>query len=276
MSKHNLGIIKTSILTNLNEGTSVKGFITLLKESDLLKTVLTVYDNIEKKHIPNEELAIKYIDENINLLKEKGFTKEQFHEENSKLFPLIEGVTLATIDKESLFKDIHTLIYESLQGKRATNVNKLHDAFVNILEHLKTNDKKAVVESIDLPTIPQEVALNEFFIKRAIHEFNDKYNKLLTEDESTVLKAIISENKESKQITFNTIKESTLNALSSLKIELEAKNKSKMDVSEQREVDQFTYGIEKSLTNIKLLEYNETSFEKDVLDLINLKNELCD
>lgn len=276
MSKHNLGIIKTSILTNLNEGTSVKGFITLLKESDLLKTVLTVYDNIEKKHIPNEELAIKYIDENINLLKEKGFTKEQFHEENSKLFPLIEGVTLATIDKESLFKDIHTLIYESLQGKRATNVNKLHDAFVNILEHLKTNDKKAVVESIDLPTIPQEVALNEFFIKRAIHEFNDKYNKLLTEDESTVLKAIISENKESKQTTFNTIKESTLNALSSLKIELEAKNKSKMDVSEQREVDQFTYGIEKSLTNIKLLEYNETSFEKDVLDLINLKNELCD
>jgi hypothetical protein len=276
MSKHNLGIIKTSILTNLNEGTSVKGFITLLKESDLLKTVLTVYDNIEKKHIPNEELAIKYIDENINLLKEKGFTKEQFHEENSKLFPLIEGVTLATIDKESLFKDIHTLIYESLQGKRATNVNKLHDAFVNILEHLKTNDKKAVVESIDLPTIPQEVALNEFFIKRAIHEFNDKYNKLLTEDESTVLKAIISENKESKQTTFDTIKESTLNALSSLKIELEAKNKSKMDVSEQREVDQFTYGIEKSLTNIKLLEYNETSFEKDVLDLINLKNELCD
>jgi hypothetical protein len=276
MSKHNLGIIKASILTNLNEGTSVKGFINLLKESDLLKTVLGVYDNIEKKHIPNEELAIKYIDENINILKNKGFTKEQFIEENLKLFPLVEGVTLVSSDKETLFKNIHILIYESLQGKKTTNVNKLHDAFVNVLEHLKSNDKKVVLETIDIPTIPQEVALNEFFIKRIIQEFNDKYNKLLTEDESKVLKAIISENKESKQYTFNLIKEGTLNALNSLKIELDAKNRSKMDVSEQREVDQFTYGIEKSLTNIKMLEYNETSFEKDVLDLIDLKKELCD
>jgi hypothetical protein len=235
-----------------------------------------VYDNIEKKHIPNEELAIKYIDENINILKNKGFTKEQFIEENLKLFPLVEGVTLVSSDKETLFKNIHILIYESLQGKKTTNVNKLHDAFVNVLEHLKSNDKKVVLETIDIPTIPQEVALNEFFIKRIIQEFNDKYNKLLTEDESKVLKAIISENKESKQYTFNLIKEGTLNALNSLKIELDAKNRSKMDVSEQREVDQFTYGIEKSLTNIKMLEYNETSFEKDVLDLIDLKKELCD
>ncbi len=274
MSKYNLGIVKTSILTNLNETSSVKGFISLLKESDLLKTEFEIFDNIENKHVANEDLAIKYIDENINLLKAKGYTKETFETENSKVLPLIEGVKFATTTKETLYKNIHVLLYESLSGKKATNVNKLHDAFVYVLEYLKTNDKKVVVEAVEVPAIPAHS--DDFVLKIAIQEFNQKYSALLSEDEADVLKAVITENKDFKRTTFKTIKENTLNALSTLKLEIDTQNKSKMDVYEQREVDQFTSKIDESIKNIMLLEYKEASFEKDVLDLVNLKAELND
>ena len=275
MSKYNLGIVKTSILTNLNEEASIKGFIGLLKESDLLKTVLSIVDNIEKKHIPNEDLAIKYIDENVDLLKSKGYTKEAFEKENFKLFPLIEGVQFAYTPNKALFENIHVLLYESLQGKKSTNVNRLHDSFVFVLEHLKNNNKKVVVESVDLPVIPQEIIAGDFLLKRAIFEFNEKYTKILSEDEVSVLKSIVNENKESKESSFAAVKESTLNALKELKLDVDTQNKNKMDVYEQREIDKFTSNITESIKNINLLKYNEDTFVNDVIDLINLKTELC-
>lgn len=266
MSKYNLGIVKTSILTNLNEGSSVKGFINLLKESDLLKTVLTVFDNIEKKHIPNEDLAIKYIDENINLLKEKGFTKEQFAKENLKLFPLVEGVAFAATDKQTLYSNIHTLIYESLQGKKSTNVNKLHDAFVYVMEHIKTNEKKVVVEPLKF-TVPED-AMNEFVLKRAIRDFNEKYSEVLSEHETLVFKSMITENVDLKRNTFNQIKESALAVLSEIKNQMQGQKN--LDVSQQREIDQYTSKINESINRVILLEYKDVSFNQDILSLVDL------
>ena len=109
MSKYNLGIVKTSLLGNLNESASLKGFVTLLKESNLLKLEFDIYDNIEKAHIPNEDLAIKYIDENVKLLKDAGYTKESFEEENRKFLPLMEGVKFATSNKKELYEKKFTL-----------------------------------------------------------------------------------------------------------------------------------------------------------------------
>lgn len=274
MSKYNLGIVKTSVLTNLNDGSPLKGFVNLLKESDLLMTELSIFDNIEKKYIPNEDLAIKYIDENVSLLKEKGYTKENFDAENKKFIPLMEGLEFGHTPNGELYENIHTLLYESLSGKKSTNVNKLHDAFVYVLEHLKTNNKKPILETVELPVIPAEMVVSDFLLKKAIFEFNKKYSTILSEDELAVLKSIINENKESKQSSFASIKESTINALEALKLEVESQSKSKMDVHEQRNVDQFTAKIDQSIKNIKLLEYKEESFVNDVLDLVNLKAEL--
>lgn len=274
MSKFNLGFVKTSILSNLNESSALKGFVDLLKESECLKIELSIFDNIEKKHITNEDLAIKYIDENINLLKEKGFTKETFEAENRKLIPLIEGLKLATSTKKELYENIHTLIYESLSGKKSTNVNRLHDSFTYVLEYLKNNDKKTIIESVELPQLPKEMVVNDFLLKTAIQEFNKKYTEILTEEEQEILKSVINENKNSKETTFSSIKENTLNALNALKLEIESQNKSKMDVYEQREIDQFTHKINESINNIQKLQFNESTFVNDSIDLINLKNEL--
>ena len=274
MSKYNLGIVKTSILGNLNESSSVKGFIGLLKESAILKTELSIFDNIEKKHIANEDLAIKYIDENINLLKNMGCTKEKFEAENSKLLHVFEGVPFRTTDKKALYENLHILIYESLAGEQPTDVNKLHDAFVFVLEYVKNNKKPVISESVKLPELPKELILSDFLLKRAIMEFNEKYSSVLSEDELNVLKSVISDKHNSKEETFTTIKESTLNSLKELKLEMESQNKSKMDVYEQREIDQYCGKIDESVKNIEKLVFDKERFVNDVLDLMNLKAEL--
>jgi len=264
MSKYNLGIAKTSILSKLNEQSSIKGFIGLLKESDLLKTELEIFNNIENKHIPNEDLAIKYIDENINLMKAKGYTKEKFLEENSKFTPLVEQAGVGSSVKDELYKNINTLIYESLQGKKTTNVNKLHDSFVYVLEHVK-NNKEQVVETV---TVPSDIVTHDFLIKKAIQDFNKKYSGVLSEHEMTVLNSIINETTEKRKTTFNSIKEKALNELNNVKGEFKI-NKT-LDIKEQRELDQYLSKVNESINKISTLQYKEETYEQDIIDLVDL------
>ena len=264
MSKYNLGTAKASILSKLNEQATIKGFIGLLRESDLLKTELVILDNIENKHIANEDLAIKYIDENIDLLKAKGYTKENFTAEHDKIVPLVEKVGVATSSRENLHKNIHTLLYESLQGKKSTNVNRLHDSFVFVLEHLK-NNKKVVTES---SVLPKDVIVNDFVLVRSIQEFNKKYSTVLSENEMKVLTSIMNNDSKSKKETFSSIKEAALSELKNVKTEIDGKRN--LDVNEQREVDQFKTKINESITKVSALEYKDESYEQDILSLVDL------
>lgn len=274
MSKYNLGIVKTSILGNLNESATIKQFVGLLKESNLLKLEFSIIDNIEKIHIPNEDLAIKYIDENVKLLKDAGYTKELFEAENRKFLPLVEGVQFATTDKKELYEKIHTLLYESLSGKKTTNVNKLHESFSYVLEYIKNNNKKPIVETVELPPIAQDVAVNEFIVKTSIHEFNEKYGKLLSEDEMTIFKSIVDNSIDTQRSTFFTLRESTVSSLKNYLSELSSKDKTGTPIHEQRELDEYIDKTKNTITNIEKLPFNESTYMKDVLDLVSLKNDL--
>jgi hypothetical protein len=274
MSKYNLGIVKTSILGNLNESTVIKQFVTLLKESNLLKLEFSIIDNIEKIHIPNEDLAIKYIDENVKLLKDAGYTKELFESENKKFLPLIEGIQFANTDKKELYERIHSLLYESLAGKKVTNVNKLHDSFSFVLEHIKNNNKKAIVETIELPALLQDVAINDFIVKSSIHEFNEKYGNLLSEDEMSIFKSIIDNSTETKKSTFIALREDTVTSLKTYLNELTSKDMTGTSVHEQRELGEYIDKTKNTITNIDKLSFNESTYMKDVVDLVSLKNDL--
>lgn len=264
MSKYNLGIAKTSILGKLNNQTSIKGFIGMLKESNLLKTELEIFNNIETRYIPNEDMAIKYIDENINLLKAKGYTKENFLEENNKFTSLVESVGVSSSLKEELYKNINTLLYESLQGKKTTNVNKLHDSFMYVVEHIK-NNKKPIIES---PVIPADLITHEYVIKKAIQGFNEKYSKALSESEMKVLNSIINETTEKRKEIFDTIRESALSELKTVKNEIgSTKN---LDVKEQREVEQYVSKINESINKVTTLQFKEETYEEDVIGLVDL------
>lgn len=274
MSKYNLGIVKTSLLTNLNETASIKQFVNLLKESSLLKLEYSIYDNIENKHIPNEDLAIKYIDENIKLLKDAGYTRELFEAENKKFLSLVEGVQFANTYKKELFEKLHTLLYESLPGKKVTNVNKLHDAFSYVLEYVKTNEPKVItesnnlVENIDLPTQFGGVG---YIVGKSITEFNKKYVTLLTEEEMMVLESVIAESKSAKETTFNLIKENAIAFFNEFITELKSKE-DQADLHEQSEIQTYVNRTNQSIDTINKMQFNETTYMNDVVKLIDIKN----
>jgi hypothetical protein len=270
MSKYNLGIVKTSLLSNLNETASIKQFVNLLKESPLLKLEYSIFENIASKHIPNEDLAIKYIDENVKLLKDAGYTRELFEAENKKFLPLIEGVQFSNTDNKELFEKIHTLLYESLPGKKTTNVNKLHDAFAFVLEHVKTNEPKVIVETVTLPAELNQINANDFIVGKSIAAFNEKYSSLLSEDEVLVLKSVIAESLSAKENTFNLIKENTISFLTEFIDEL--KGKEDVDINEQREVATYIERTNQSIEAISKMKFNESTYLNDVTKLIDFKN----
>lgn len=276
MSKYNLGIVKTSLLSNLNETASVKGFVALLKESNLLKLEFDIFDNIEKAHIPNDDLAIKYIDENIKLMKDVGFTKEAFEDENRKFLPLMEGVKFSSTNKKELYEQIHIMLFESLNGKKHTNVNRLHNAFSYVLEYVKKNKQETVIaETIELPETLKDVPV-DFIVKHSIREFNEKYSKLLSEDEMVVLKSLINDSPIAKESTFSSIKESTLAALDQYLLEMQEKAKElgSLSIQEQRSLDFDIDKVNTTKTNIAKMPFKESTYMNDVIQLVGLKNDL--
>lgn len=258
MAKFNFGVIKATFNYYLNESDNIQikeilsNFMGLIKESKLLQTEFQIYKNLDGKYLSNENLAIKYIDENIKLL--SSFTKEDMINENVKLFPLIEGLPLKISNtKKSLYEHIHILLFESLKGNNTTDVDKLHESFTFVLEYIK-NNKPQISEStsVDYNLVPKE-----FLIKKAIEKFNSKYNAL-TEFDQKIFKTIISENKDSKLDLLNNIKTDTLESLSTLlgeSIVLDSK-------------------INESIEKINSMSYNDESYLNDILSLKEFKENL--
>lgn len=274
MSKYNLGIVKTSLLSNLNETATIKQFVNLLKESNLLKLEYSIFDNIENKYIPNEDLAIKYIDENVKLLKDNGYTKELFESENRKFLPLIEGIEFSNTNKKQLFEKVHCLLYESLPGKKITNVNRLHDSFSYVLEHVKNNEPKVVSESSDLLEnieLPIQFGEVDFIVGRSINEFNNKYNNLLTEEELIVLQSVINENTNAKETAFNLIKENAITFFNDFINELKSKE-GEANIHEQAEIQTYVERSNQSIDMISKMKFNESTYMDDVVKLIEFKN----
>lgn len=262
MSKYNVGSVKKSILSNLNEQTAVKGFVAVLKESELLKTVHEIYSNLEHKFIKNEGLAIKYIDENINVWTAKGYTIEALEAENKKFIPLMEGIELSG-SRAKLYSNINTLLCESIKGAK-TNVNKLHDSFTAVLEHITTNEPISEIENVD--EIPAS-------LEETIALYNEKYAHL-NEDEILVLNSMVEgyASAHSKSDAFILLKESTIGALLAYK----ESTLTEAVGGNIEEAQEHTSRIDTAIGNIEKLQFNESTYLDDVADLIDLKNGLGD
>ncbi len=260
MTRFNFGVIKATFTHHLNESEdiSIKNmfstFMNMITESKLLQTEFQIYKNLEGKYLPNENLAIKYIDENIDLIT-SNFSKEDIINENAKLFPLIEGLEIKVSGKKKeLYNHIHTIIYESLKGNKLTNVDKLHDSFTFVLEYI-TNNKPILTESDDFSAY-QSVP-KDFLVKKAIEKFNDKYS-VMNESQRNLFGALISENNDVKSTFFTTIKDDTITSLKSLLGE--------SDVVDSK--------INESISKIESMKYNEESYAKDIFSLVDLKENL--
>jgi pyruvate-formate lyase len=278
MAKFNFGVIKASFTRYMNESQdfgvkeSFKDFINLLKESEFLKFQNAVYSNIENKYLQKEELAIKYIDQNVALLKDKGFTRELFEAENAKLLPLAEGIKLKVSDrKKKLYENLHILIQESLPGKKLANVDKLHEAFTEVLAFVTSNKPMTLGESttIELPSL--EVSA-DFIMQKAVEKFSEKYSKVLSETEKKIFKDYVET--ENDQQLFEDYKKLSINLLEKYTTELTESISESIDQDERRELEGARIKVEESIEKISNMKYDEEKFFDQISDLSELNEEL--
>jgi len=254
MAKHNFGVIKATFTNYLNESENLHAkeqfadFMKLMKESVSLRTIHKFYTNLEEMYIANENLAIKYIDGNINTIKT---VLPSLNETNNKLQSLVEGLNIRVSPKKfELYSHIETLLEESI--KLAPDANKIHTSFTFVLEHIKNNKPTITESSVGYTQIPKE-----FLIRKAIEKFNDRFSSL-NESDKAIFKSIVSGDVVEKEKVFITLKEETVSTLKSL----------------LKDGDIDSIRVNESVDKINKMKFNTDSYSNDVLTLATLKSDI--
>ena len=216
--KNNIGIIKAFISNrlkndfvktgSLNESKELtNSFYSIIKNSPILKTQLNVFNNLENKSINNDVIATRYIDENISIF--NRFTKEEVLNENKKLENYqIDGFEC---NNSKLYESIFNLILHNTKSDDLPNVDQIHESFVIVLDHIKTEKNEIINESngIDFNYIHFS---SEEVIGLALKKFNEKYNNL-DESERKILYAMTFGDDSEKQNVFESLKSESLELL---------------------------------------------------------------
>ena len=263
MENINIGIVNL-ILSNqiresyfnsdvLNESKSLLNeFINVVKASPILQLEFKVFDNIENKHIENELIATRYIDNNIKLF--EVYTLKEILNERKKLNKFINESEIPNDNsKVRLYQAIDELIRESISDYDKIDVDKIHESFTYVLNHIKKTKNQNIINEAEL--------VNEEILEIAVNKFNDKYNSL-DENDKNLLKTLVKSTDDEKYQLLESYKNEVLEVLEKLKNE---------NVQE---------GIEKAITKINEMNYNTKSKEfsdkiiDDIIGLHELKREI--
>jgi len=222
-------------------------FFSVIKNSPILQLEFRVFDNIENKHIENEIAATRYIDNNIKLF--EVYTIQEIDKERQKLNDFI-GEELVPIDEDSikLYEAIDELITESLSIPEDIDVDKIHESFAYVLNHIRESKNK-LVENIDIEAVTEDI------LEIAINNYNKKYDSL-NEDDRNLLQLLIKSNNSEKQELLEVYKSESLVLLENVNDESVKDN------------------IAKSIQKIKGMKYDKEKIVDDIISLHELKKDL--
>lgn len=258
MKNINIGIANLIVSKKLNESylndisieeskKNAFDFFDVIKKSPILQLEFKVFNNIEGKYIENDMFAKEYIDNNIKLF--EIYTLDEVNAERIKLKKFInEDIINENDERVKLYVAINNLIDESLKISDDVDVDKIHESFTFVFNHIK-NPKKELIENIDVETI------NEDVIEIAINKFNKKYSSL-NESDKDLLKTLIKSNNEEKKSLLEIYKSDTLNILEGI---------NKENVQDN---------INKAIKKIKEMNYNQNNVDNNIIGLYELKKEL--
>lgn len=168
-------------------------YVKAIKENKVLRTQFLIYNNIENKVEENEFKANLFLQENLKLLNQ--FSKEQILEANTKLASKINDIP-EVIENKELYENITTLIFTE---RLSENIDAVVDATTNIIQFIKENKAKEIVEAIELPT--------SMLTSIMVEKYNSKYSTL-EESELKVIKSLIESSDEVKKTVYaETIRE---------------------------------------------------------------------
>ncbi len=159
-------------------------YVKAIKENKVLRTQFLIYNNIENKVEENEFKANLFLQENLKLLNQ--FSKEQILEANTKLASKINDIP-EVIENKELYENITTLIFTE---RLSENIDAVVNATTNIIQFIKENKAKEIVEAIELPT--------SMLTSIMVEKYNSKYSDI-NETELKIIKSLIESSDEVKK-----------------------------------------------------------------------------
>lgn len=262
----NFGAIKDSVLRfsaqklikEQKENSILKNFLTEVKSTPLFKIEYLIYRNLEEGVYKKTNLAERYINENLNLIKKFNWN-EILHEHKvlrKKYFPE-EYILSGNKDKKELYEHIANLI-ESVTKPGYTSINKSEESYDFVLNHLMSErivvKEEKEIEDTDMPSIFSW----KYLTQKAISNFNTRYSHL-DEGEQKILKVLLQTDEEKKIHLDGLIKEN-MSLINKAKLTLNEGTKESLDKFELK---------------VKTININETkNIDDDILNLEELKDVL--
>lgn len=241
-------LVEAIVTKDDNKKKLFKEYVQAIKTNEVLKAQFLVYDNIETKVEVNEHKATEFVKANIDVLQK--YSKEQILEANNKLLSKLSTNSVNDdYELAQLHEDISTLIFAE---RNANNVDCIVESLTSVVDYIKENEIKEVV---DTPVLPNSV-VSEI----TVNKFNERYSDL-SEDEKKVLKSIIEADETGKEEIFKNLSKECVELVDKHLVEAEIETKEKLLMTKDR---------------LLRLEYVAESFITDISKLIELKSDLSE
>jgi len=224
-------------------------FFNIVKNSPILQLEFKVFSNIENKHIENDMIATRYIDNNIKLF--EVWTLNELEKEHKKLTPFLTEDIQVDDDKVELYIAVGNLIKESLSNYDIVDVDNIHESFETVLKHVK-NIKQNISEVVE----PIEL-ISEDVIEIAVNKFNSKYESL-SENDRTLLQKLINSDDKAKENLLENYKNESISILES--------------VHEENAIVKDR--VANTVKALKEMKFSSESVDDDIIRLHELKKDL--
>jgi hypothetical protein len=200
------GVLKTKMLKKLTESytkenkTEVKDILKTIKENKEFKEMYLFYEEIENKYFEDKEIAKLYVEEVINVLREKSNNISDFTKSLENKIGEVE------INENEIYSALDQLT----ESDSLNNIEKKVLAKRKLVNHLVI--KKEVNESKNNTYSQNENLLHAVLA----NNFNVLYSNTMNESQKEELKNILSISNEELETKTSELKESILTKVESL------------------------------------------------------------
>lgn len=201
------GILKEKILIHLTESytnknkDSIKTVLNKIKDKNF-KELYLFYENFETKEISDESIIDQYITESEKQLKEKIVQIKDLQEELESLLKDVEVVNE---------NSVYSLLDSLTENTNLNNLEEKIETKTKIKKHLLSTKEKLNENS------PNFINNENLLLTKLTHDFNNKYSDFLSEDEKKTFCDIVNMNETELNDNFNTLVETTVEKLNTLK-----------------------------------------------------------
>lgn len=197
----NFGSIKDTIFRYsskniINEGKSINFvdlFVEELKKKPVLKIQYLIYKNIENANFKKEYLAERYLNQNINLVKDYNWTDILKENKDFRVDVLKNFHVESSPEKSELFESIHTLIKSKTMFNFSDldEENKAYDYVINYLTKEIKKDNLSENKTSEEVEFPKFLSW-KYVTELAVNNFNERYSHL-NEIEQNLVKILMSD-----------------------------------------------------------------------------------